>query len=68
MVVNMKVYIVMRHDHKDYPNCNVICTVCATEELAEEALLWFESGGSKTQEFWIEEHYLSTGKKKNETP
>lgn len=57
----------MRHDHMDYPNINVICTVCATEELAEEALLWFESGSSKTQEFWIEDHYLNTGKK-NETP
>lgn len=67
MVTLNKVWIVMRHDHMDYPNINAICTVCATEELAEEALLWFESGSSKTQEFWIEDHYLSTGKK-NETP
>jgi hypothetical protein len=62
-----KVWIVMRHDHIDYSCCKEICTICATEELAEEALLWFISGSSKTQEYWIEDHYLNTGKK-NETP
>lgn len=54
----------MRHDHMDYQYHNEICTICATEELAEKALLWFISGGSKTQEFWIEDHYLNTGTKR----
>ena len=61
MVTLNKVWLIMRHDHMDYQYHNEICTICATEELAEKALLWFISGGSKTQEFWIEDHSVDTG-------